>query len=59
MQGDGEVCITAIETALQGTFELIVRKDSLRYPRAETATHYITMGMDPTSTNAPSRRCAT
>ena len=47
-QGDGEVCVTAIETALQGTFQLIVRDDlSFRYPRAETATHYITMGMDP------------
>ena len=47
-QGDGEVCVTAIETALQGTFELIVREDlSFTYPRAETPTHYITMGMDP------------
>lgn len=47
-QGDGEVCVTAIETALTGTFTLILRKD-LRfcYPRAETPTHYITMGMDP------------
>jgi len=47
-QGDGEVCITAIETALQGTFELIVRDDlAFTYPRGETPTHYITMGMDP------------
>jgi len=47
-QGDGEVCITAIETALKGKFEFIVRKDlTFRYPRAETPTHYITMGMDP------------
>ena len=47
-QGDGEVCVTAIETALQGTFEFIVRKDlSLASPRAETPTHYITMGIDP------------
>src|SRR5262249_9286751 len=47
-QGDGEVCITAIETALRGTFELIVRDDlSFTYPRAETPEHYITMGMDP------------
>jgi acetamidase/formamidase len=47
-QGDGEVCITAIETALQGTFELIVRDDlTFIYPRAETSEHYITMGMDP------------
>ena len=47
-QGDGEVCITAIETALQGTFEFILRDDvRLSYPRAETPKHYITMGMDP------------
>jgi acetamidase/formamidase len=47
-QGDGEVCVTAIETALQGTFELVLREDlSFTYPRAETSTHYITMGMDP------------
>ena len=26
-QGDGEVCVTAIETALQGTFEIVLRKD--------------------------------
>jgi acetamidase/formamidase len=48
VQGDGEVCITAIETALEGTFELILRDDlAFRYPRAETPEHYITMGMDP------------
>ena len=50
-QGDGEVCVTAIETALLGTFELVLHPASagqdLAYPRAETATHWITMGMDP------------
>lgn len=47
-QGDGEVCTTAIETALQGTFDLVVHKRTrLNYPRAETPTHLITMGMDP------------
>ena len=46
-QGDGEVCVTAIETALQGRFRLSVLKDhELIYPQAETPTHYITMGMD-------------
>jgi acetamidase/formamidase len=46
-QGDGEVCLTAIETALQGTFRLTVRKDlKLKQPRAETPTHVITMGFD-------------
>jgi acetamidase/formamidase len=47
-QGHGEVCVTAIETALQGTFEFILREDlTFKYPRGETPTHYITMGMDP------------
>jgi acetamidase/formamidase len=47
-QGDGEVCVTAIETALQGTFTFILREDlGFTYPRAETPTHYLTMGMDP------------
>ena len=40
--------MTAIETALQGTFEFILRNDlPFKYPRGETPTHYITMGMDP------------
>ncbi len=47
-QGDGEVSQTAVETSLIGTFRLIVRKDlKLRWPRAETPTHHITMGFDP------------
>jgi acetamidase/formamidase len=47
-QGDGEVNGTAIETALRGTFTFVVRDDlTFKYPRAETPTHYITMGMDP------------
>ena len=47
-QGDGEVDGSALETSLAGTFELIVRKDlRWRRPRAETPTHFITMGFDP------------
>jgi acetamidase/formamidase len=47
LQGDGEVCGTAIETALTGTFEFVVRKDlDWRMPRAETPTHLITIGLD-------------
>lgn len=47
-QGDGEVDITALETFLTGTFRLIVHKDRhLLWPRAETPTHYITMGFSP------------
>src|SRR5204863_5593605 len=46
-QGNGEVDITALETSLVGTFQLIVRKDMhLRWPRAETPTHIIAMGID-------------
>jgi len=45
-QGDGEVDITAMETSLIGTFQFVVRKDMhLRWPRAETPTHFITMGL--------------
>jgi len=44
-QGDGEVCVTALETSLKGIFQLSVRKDmKLRWPRAESPTHYMTMG---------------
>jgi acetamidase/formamidase len=46
-QGNGEVDITALETALVGTFEFIVHKGmTLKWPRGETPTHYITMGID-------------
>jgi acetamidase/formamidase len=48
VQGDGEVCLTALETCLSGRFELILHKDfGLRAPRALTASHYITFGFDP------------
>ncbi len=44
-QGNGEVDITALETSLAGTLQFIVRKDvKVKYPRAETPTHYISMG---------------
>jgi acetamidase/formamidase len=47
-QGDGEVCITAVETGLTGTFRLIVRDDMrLDWPMAETPTHVMTMAFDP------------
>src|SRR5689334_4386824 len=46
-QGDGEVDQTAIETSLRGRLQLTVRKDiKLTWPRAETATDYISMGFD-------------
>jgi len=44
-QGNGEVDITALETSLIGKLKFIVRKDvKLKYPRAETPSHYISMG---------------
>lgn len=46
-QGNGEVDITALETSLIGTLQFVVRKDvKIDYPRAETPTHYISMGFD-------------
>jgi acetamidase/formamidase len=48
VQGDGEVCLTALETCLTGTFELVLhKKKTLELPRATTPTHLITMGLDP------------
>ena len=47
-QGQGEVDLTAIETGLRGKFQFIVRKDlKLTWPRAETPTHWIVMGLNP------------
>jgi acetamidase/formamidase len=52
-QGNGEVDITALETSLIGTFQLIVRKDMhLKWPRAETPSHFITMGIHEDLTEA-------
>ena len=52
-QGNGEVDITALETQLTGTFQFVVRKDMhLRWPRAETPTHYIVMGLHEDLTEA-------
>jgi acetamidase/formamidase len=45
-QGHGEVDGTAMETSLNGTFQFIVRKDMrIHWPRAETPTSYITIGL--------------
>ncbi len=47
-QGHGEVDLTAIETGLRGKFQFIVRKDmKLVWPRGETPTHWIVMGLHP------------
>src|ERR1700746_3923182 len=47
VQGDGEVCVAGLQTALRGTFRLVLRKD-LKFDlrRAETPSHHITMGFN-------------
>ncbi len=45
-QGDGEVSGTAIETSMSGVIEVQLHKDqNLLWPRAETPTHYVSMGL--------------
>ena len=52
-QGNGEVDITALETSLRGRLQLTVRKDmKLTWPRGETPTHWIAMGIDTNLTAA-------
>lgn len=52
LQGDGESCVNALEICLTGTFTLTLHKGNglasprLRFPRAETPTHYISMGLN-------------
>jgi acetamidase/formamidase len=47
VQGDGEVCVTALEMCLTGTFTFILHSgQALKMPRAETPTHYISMGLN-------------
>jgi acetamidase/formamidase len=56
--GNGEIDITAMETSLTGVFQFILRKDMhLNWPRGETPTHWITMGIDEDLTKA-ARICA-
>lgn len=53
LQGDGEVCLTAIETALTGTFTLRLQKQRHRkLPIAVTDSSLITMGFHPSLDNA-------
>jgi acetamidase/formamidase len=48
IQGDGEVCLTAIETALSGTLRVTLKKSTgIGRPWAETPSHVITMAFDP------------
>jgi len=46
VQGRGEVSLSAVETSLKGEVQVLLHKQQhLRWPRAETPTHYITMGL--------------
>jgi acetamidase/formamidase len=50
-QGDGEVCVNALEMGLTGTFTFVLHKapkdeGAFKWPRAETKTHYILMGFN-------------
>ena len=48
MQGDGEVTLTGLETSVRGTVQVTLRKGMrMNWPRAETPTHYIAMGLNP------------
>ena len=57
-QGNGEVDITALETSLTGTFQLVLHKrgegaaTEAPYPRAETPDAYVAMGYDEDLSNA-------
>jgi acetamidase/formamidase len=45
-QGEGEVCLSAVETSLKGEIQVILHKNTpIKWPRAETATHYMTIGL--------------
>jgi len=55
-QGDGEVNLTALETALEGDFTFHLHKQRrLPRPRAVTPTHLITMAFDPDLDDAAAR----
>lgn len=50
-QGDGEVCVNALEMGLTGTFTFVLHKKDaagapFAWPRAETPTHDILMGFN-------------
>lgn len=47
-QGEGEVCVSAVEASLKGEIQVILHKNQpMRWPRAETATDYMSIGLDP------------
>jgi acetamidase/formamidase len=46
VQGHGEVCVSAVEASLKGEVQVLLHKGQrIRWPRGETPTHYITLGL--------------
>jgi acetamidase/formamidase len=54
VQGDGEICLTALETRMQEVqIEVVLHKQkNFSWPLAETETHWITLGLDKDLNNA-------
>ena len=47
VQGYGEISGSAVETSLRGEIQVFLHKNqALEWPRAETSTHYMTMGLN-------------
>jgi acetamidase/formamidase len=48
VQGDGEISLTALETRMQEVLVQVVlhKQKKFQWPVAETATHWITVGLD-------------
>jgi acetamidase/formamidase len=47
VQGGGEVGLSAVETSLQGEIQIVLHKGmNIGWPRAETPTHYMTIGLN-------------
>jgi acetamidase/formamidase len=48
VQGDGEISLTALETKMQEVLIQVIlhKQKNFQWPVAETATHWITMGLD-------------
>jgi acetamidase/formamidase len=54
VQGDGEISLTALETRMQEVLIQVVlhKQKKFQWPVAETATHWITVGLDKDLNNA-------
>jgi acetamidase/formamidase len=54
VQGDGEISLTALETRMQEVLIQVVlhKQKNFQWPVAETATHWITVGLDKDLNNA-------